>query len=335
MKSGDLTPTPKIVIYMTSRERIKHTLNFKLPDRVGVYDCLWPDTQRLWQEKGFIPKEQPYQDFFNYDLRLFEFNQSFLLIDKQEEKIKVKEDWFKFKPLLAPCDARIDNSFKIRYKSAKGQDVFLALAVTDPFAHAVGIFGFENLLSFLKDDPDFTRDVFLTSAELSIQMAEFLRQNNFVFDGAWLWADMAYNKGCYFSLKDYKNTIYPYHKKLCSYFNSKGMPVILHSDGDISKLIPLLLSAGVRALNPLQADCGFNIEDLKKEYGGDLVIFGNMPTDLLECDKEKIELVFSKHLETAKKLGGFIYHGDRPIPPTVSFANYEFALEVVKRYGSY
>ena len=120
------------------------------------------------------------------------------------------------------------------------------------------------------------------------------------------------------------------------------MPLILHSDGNCASFIPLFLAAGARALNPLEIDCGFSdAQFIKKEYGKDLVLFGNMPAVVLEksphsgAGKKEIEEVFKKRLEILKAGGGFIYHSDKPIPETVSQENYRFALDVIKKYGGY
>ncbi len=351
---------------MTSCERIKRTLNFKLPDRVGIYDCLWDETQQLWRKQNFLPEGQSCRDFFGYDLQLFEFDQSFLLLEKQldsepeaviavnsfgvtekrwndksgasqilDAAVKTSDDWQNFKALLAPCQARIKGSLEIEYKKAKEAGIFLTLACLDPFQHAVSILGIENLLTMLSESPEFVKDVFAVSTELTINMFQLLKKEGFVFDGAWLWSDIAYKNGSFFSPAMYKTLLFPYHKKLCSYFNSKDMPVIFHCDGNVSGLIPLLLKAGIRALNPLEIDCGFDLEFMKKEYKNQLVLFGNMPTDILEKDKQTIEKVLRQQIETAKANGGFIYHSDKPVPPTVSFENYEFALQLVKKYGSY
>jgi len=351
---------------MTSSERIKRTLNFKLSDRVGIYDCLWDETLELWRKQNFLPQGQSYQDFFGYDLRLFEFDQSFMLMEKEldsdstsvtcinsfgvtekrwleksgasqilDTAVKNKKDWQDFKVLLAPCQSRLKSSFETQYKNAKDAGIFLTFACLDPFQHAVNILGLENLLTLMGENPKFVKDIFSASTDLTISMCRFLKKEGFVFDGAWLWADMAYKNGCYFSSRMYKSLLYPYHKKLCSFFNSKNMPVIFHCDGNVLGLVPLLLSAGIRALNPLEIDCGFDLESMKHEYSKKLVIFGNMPADLLEKDKPVIERVLSERINLAKKDSGFICHFDKPISPAVNFENYQFALQLVKKYGSY
>jgi uroporphyrinogen decarboxylase len=35
------------------------------------------------------------------------------------------------------------------------------------------------------------------------------------------------------------------------------------------------------------------------------------------------------------KGGGYIFHSDHSVPPTVSFDNYKYAMELVDKYGRY
>ena len=37
----------------------------------------------------------------------------------------------------------------------------------------------------------------------------------------------------------------------------------------------------------------------------------------------------------AKENGGYIYHSDHSVPPSVSFENYKYAIEMVEKYGKY
>ena len=92
----------------------------------------------------------------------------------------------------------------------------------------------------------------------------------------------------------------------------------------------------------MEIDCGFSdAKSLKKEYNKKLVLFGNMPTAVLEkgplsgAGKKEIETIFKERLQILKAGGGFIYHCDNPIPETVSLENYQFALDMVKKYGIY
>lgn len=268
---------------MTPCERIKRTLNFKIPDRVGIYDNL----------RGYFPE---------FDFALFDPDK----FDKSE------------------------------YRKAKNKNLFLTFSFSCPFQKAVETLGLENALLMIAQDPKGAERIFADNTERIIGEAEKLKVSGFIFDGAWMWSDLAYKNSTYFSADTYKKLLYKYHAKLCRYFKRNAMPVILHSDGNCVNFIPLFLAAGARALNPLEISCGFkDAKFLKKEYGKDMVLFGNMPAVVLEKGKKEIEKVFKKRLQILKAGGGFIYHSDKPIPPSVNFENYAFALEIIRKYGSY
>jgi len=66
-------------------------------------------------------------------------------------------------------------------------------------------------------------------------------------------------------------------RQLCS------AKIMLHSCGAVRELIPDLIDAGVDILNPIQVDCpGMNVQELKAQFGKDLVLWGG------GCDTHRI-----------------------------------------------
>ena len=127
----------------------------------------------------------------------------------------------------------------------------------------------------------------------------------------------------------------PYHKQLCDHFAKDGLKTILHSDGAVDTLIPHFLTAGFTALHPLEAKAGMDVKVLKPIYGDRLVLFGNIDVRKLAGSLEDIEEEISSKFEIAKKDGRYIYHSDHSVPSNVSFKNYTFAVEMIKKYGRY
>ena len=56
---------------MTSRERICSILNFRRPDRIGIYDTYLDDTIDAWKANG-LPLDVSPQDYFDLDLDIFD-----------------------------------------------------------------------------------------------------------------------------------------------------------------------------------------------------------------------------------------------------------------------
>jgi uroporphyrinogen decarboxylase len=116
---------------------------------------------------------------------------------------------------------------------------------------------------------------------------------------------------------------------------SHGLRTFLHSDGNVAPLIPHFLAAGFAGLHPLEAKAGLDVRSLKRQYGDRLVLVGNIDVRRLSGTREEIEQEIVPKLTVAKKGGGYIYHSDHSVPNSVSFENYAYAIDLVRRYGSY
>jgi len=53
----------------------------------------------------------------------------------------------------------------------------------------------------------------------------------------------------------------------------------------------------------------------------------------LSGTKKDVEEEVVSKLEVAKQGGGYIFHSDHSVPPTVSWENYCYAVELVKKHG--
>ncbi len=283
---------------MTSQERIRAILEFRTPDRVGIYDSFCEETLELWYSQG-LDRKVDFQDYFDFD---------FCLISSKKD---------------------LEND----YKRAKNDNRFITFSTSGPFEKVKQAIGFEAALTALSHQPKFIEEKIGESSDSIIEKYIYLKDKGFLFDGFWFWEDIAYQKGLLFSLGNYKRILFGFHRRLCSFFRKEGMAVIFHSDGDVREAIPLLIEAGVLALHPLESSCGIDIRELKREYKKDLVLFGNIDTRKLEKTKQEISKEIRDKLSVAKE-GGYIYCLDSPIPKTVSLDNYRFALEAVKDWNN-
>jgi uroporphyrinogen decarboxylase len=69
----------------------------------------------------------------------------------------------------------------------------------------------------------------------------------------------------------------PRLERLFAPFREKGLPVILHSDGQIQKILPDLLEIGLTALNPVQPEV-LEHTWLRENFGGKLAFYGGVST---------------------------------------------------------
>ncbi len=255
--------------------------------------------------------------------------------------VKSKADWERMKerhlPGFMPDYARIDwVSFRQRYQQARSEGKCVALAFVVGYDQLQRYMKSEELLVITLDDPDWFTDMVSTTADLALRLAKLVIEAGYKPDVAFLYNDMAYRNGPLFSPRTYRQCILESDKRICDYFHSLQMPVIYHTDGDIHKLIPPLIEAGVDCLQPLEAKANMDVRELKPEFGDRMAFMGNIDTrKMADPDPSVVEEEIRTKLSVAKIGGGYIYHSDHSVPPTVSLERYRHVLELVARYGSY
>jgi uroporphyrinogen decarboxylase len=360
---------------MNSKERIKAILNFEEPDRIGMHDEFWLDTIRRWKKEGGLPPDAPEPPegadykyiapkYFNMDMAFVEIDPSprferkiievrddeVVLIDEWGQKkvawkhdtarvhvidniVKSEEDWRKIEDRFQPTlDRIVDPPYK-DLKKLKKSDKFIMLLIYNPWEWGFRIVGFTNLIRKIYREPALIRRMFDTLVKFQSELMKIVIDEG-VVDGVWMWGDSAYNSGPFISPEKYREFITPVHKIFCNIAKKHDLPVLLHSDGDIRPLIPQFIEAGITCINPVESDI-LDVAELKEKYGDKLVFCGGIDVRKLS---EGPEAARRETLDKIKKLaygGGFIYHSDHSVPPTVSFEAYKASLKAVEKYGRY
>jgi uroporphyrinogen decarboxylase len=342
---------------MTSRERVRTVLDGGIPDRVPIHDGYWDETLRHWQGQGL-----PRSAISDYDDSLGEFFGTERILEEDQRYItKVtkngtvvreirnhtstpgllsfpvgsRKDWHDIKWRLASTEGRLPRHLQTLYESYRNHQRFVVVTVHDPYEASWSKLGPTYLLEAMKTDPDLVREVFATITNLNIAVCEELLGQGYDLDGAWIWGDIAYSRGTLFSPELYREILYPFHRRLVGFFVARGLPVVYHSDGDIRKVIPLLIEAGVRCLQPLEAKANMDLLELKREYGHRLVFMGNVDFDRIARGQAEAESEIRTKVGLGKLGGGYIYHSDHSIPPNISLSYYQRILEMVRSYGRY
>jgi uroporphyrinogen decarboxylase len=173
-------------------------------------------------------------------------------------------------------------------------------------------------------------------ADLYLAGAEELLAAGFEFDGAWVYDDMAYRSGPFFSPSAYERFFYPHDRRVCDFFKARKIPVILHSCGNVTRLVPRLIEAGYACLQPLEVKAGVDMLGLKKQYGEVLAFMGGIDVRAMgDPDPSAIEREIATKLPVVKAGGGYIYYSDHSVPDSVSFEQYCRVIDLVLQHGSY
>jgi len=352
---------------MDSRERVLAALDHKETDRIPYTDNPWITAIERWQKEG-MPKDIAPEDYFEFEMIIIGPDTSFMIpkkiIEETDEyiiqtdyngatmknwkhktstpelidfSITSREKWEKVKGNLGFKKKRIlwkDDQPRLKRAREKGKFVTFADAIGyDRFS---SILGPMTILPALIEDPEWIYEIFQTHTELVLNCAEEMFSMGYGFDGAFVFDDLGYKNGVFFSTDIYKKVLQPHHKRLCDFFHARGLKVILHSCGNVKQHIPALIEAGFDCLQPLEVKAGMDVVELKKKYGDVLSFMGGIDVRKMSSeDPAVIEEEIRTKISLAKKGGGYIYHSDHSVPDTVSLEQFKRILDLVLQYGKY
>lgn len=222
------------------------------------------------------------------------------------------------------------------WRKARDQDRFIVYAAPFGYDRMQSYVASEELLTAIVTDPEWVVDMYETDATLSIQMYEIMTDGGFSFDGAFILCDLGYRNGLLFSPQHYDEQLRPTFRRLVDYFHDEGLPVILHSCGCVTELIPRFIEDGLDCLQPLEQKAGMDLVELAGAFGDDLAFMGGIDVrTMADPDPTVTEEEIRSKIPAAMQGGGYIYHSDHSVPNDVSFNRYEHVLELVREYGQY
>ncbi len=135
--------------------------------------------------------------------------------------------------------------------------------------------GFENTLLELALDPAYIGELMDRIVEIRLVVIE--RYLELGVDGAYFGDDYGAQVSTLFSPVTWREIVKPRLARLFEPFLDRGLPVMMHSDGDIASVVPDLVEIGLTALNPVQPEV-VDHRWLHREFGGKLAFYGGVST---------------------------------------------------------
>jgi uroporphyrinogen decarboxylase len=96
-------------------------------------------------------------------------------------------------------------------------------------------------------------------------------------DGGYFGDDYGAQKNLLLSPKMWRVLFKPRLARMFAVFREAGLPVVLHSDGDIAEILPDLVEIGLTVLNPVQPEA-LDHAWLKRTFGAHLAFYGGVST---------------------------------------------------------
>ena len=195
------------------------------------------------------------------------------------------------------------------------------------FERAWTLRGMENLLMDMLLEEDFAHALLDKICEFNLKVLDCYLQ--YPVDGIYFGDDWGQQKGLIMGPELWRKFIKPQMKKMYEKCKSAGKFVLQHSCGDISEIYPDLIEIGLDAHQTFQPEI-FDIDFMKKEYGGDITFWGGistqhmLPFETPQGVKEETRKIINK----LKGGGGLIISPTHGIPGDVPPENILALVEV-------
>jgi len=149
--------------------------------------------------------------------------------------------------------------------------------------------------------------------------------------------DFAMTKEPFVSPKMTARFLIPSLKKQVELGHSLGVPVYKHSDGNIMKIIDLIVDTGIDGLHPIDPMAGMDLAVIKARYGKRLCLMGNVNCGhTLSWDSlDEVRQEVKECIKKAGKGGGYICMSSNSIHSGVNPENYVAMVKAIREYGKY
>ncbi len=287
-----------------------------------------------------------FEDRFGYTAKRLEDQSSTIHFLKHPNN--GREDWEKIKPRFVLSDdpgepARIDEASYFmhfdpypswseaveKYGRLYATGRYMLFLAYGPWEQMWRLRGMEDLLVDVAGDPDWIAEMAATYQELVLAILGRCFELGMKPDGFFLVEDLGSNKATLMSPATWRRLLKPHVARLGAFLQEHGVDFWMHSCGNVRALVDDLVECGLNVLDPLQVAAGFEAEDVRQRYGRRLALHGNISVAGLLGSRETLQAELQRKIPLARE-GGYIFHSDHSVPPQVSLAQYEWALETAR-----
>ena len=329
---------------MTASDRFRAVIRREPMDRLPVMEWApwWHLTVNRWREEG-VPEaslhQHTLQRYFGLDGCL-QFYVSQRTAQTPQPKYsggplaETEAEYLEVRKTLFPDPGAYftrENLAPWR-KIQEAGDTVLFFTMEGFFWHPRTIFGIEPHLYSFYDEPELYHMMCRDMADWQKKAIEALGNSGFRFDFMTFAEDMSYNNGPIISHDSFTEFLTPYYNEICPLLHQLEIPIIIDSDGDITKAVDWYREVGADGMLPLERQAGVDVS-LYLDKHPDMTFIGHFDKMCMKFGEEAMTAEFERLLPSMKR-GGFIPSVDHQTPPDVSVENYRIYVSLLKRYAA-
>lgn len=230
-----------------------------------------------------------------------------------------KEHWY---------DKGVEKIAKLQ-EAAKGTGMGVWAYVHGPFDPVYLAMGLDDFSIMIFDDYDFIIE--MTDRMLDVQCKIVEKLVALGIDFLHVGDDICTGTGLFIRPEQF-NEIYPERlKRLIAPAKAKGIPVTFHSDGKIDQIVPILVDAGICAMNPIEPYSN-DIYEVKKKVGKQITLMGNIP--LNQKTPQQVEENVKNHIDKLAD-GAFVLTSSHTVTNDIEIETFVAMVEANYEYGKY
>ena len=191
-----------------------------------------------------------------------------------------------------------------------------------------GMLGLPENMMYMAAQTEITLEMFERITEYKIRLArELLKLDLPLYHHG---DDLGFQTSTFFSEAMFKELLLPYLRRLFKVYKDAGKKVAYHSCGNITRMIPHLIDAGVDVLEPVQP-C-MDLKYLKEAFGDSLIFWGGIDTQsiLPHGTAEEVREHTRQVIRTLGRGGGLIIGPSQEIMSDVPIENIVAMVETIR-----
>ena len=199
-------------------------------------------------------------------------------------------------------------------------------------------FGYENFLMMTALYPDHVRKLWEIGgarARCASRMAAKAFQEGLIPRAILLGEDLCTQRGPIMSVAMIEQHYAPNLRYGLQPLLEAGMRPVWHSDGDVRRLMDMLIDCGIKGFQGFQPECGMLIEEIVKRRtteGDPLIIFGPMAvtTELPVMTAQEVESRVKHVIRLCKDMAALVLFSSNTINPDVPIENIQAMYGAVR-----
>ena len=240
--------------------------------------------------------------------------------------VACREDWEQLKAerLRPTLEGRLPENWSVLLEGYHDRSYPLALGGSQGFFGTPRyLFGETQVLLSYYDMPDLMHEIVDYLADFWIAIyGQVLDQID--VEVVRIWEDMCYKTGPLVSPAIFREFILPGYRKLIGYLRERGVRHFhVDSDGNVTKLLPLWVEAGVTGLYPFEVMAGMDVVRVREAFPR-LQILGGIDKTALARGPAAIDRELETKIPFMLAHGGYIPHVDHHVPPDVSWEDFAY-----------